>query len=175
MTTPPPQINNEGPPYPSVSDKQFDFYQAYYLLQVQRQNQHETNRLIVSNFVLAGSLAAVGFIAGGDKVLPDPVLLIILSFVGVLNFLAALYAQQSRYWVKVHQERAGRVLRRISPAVAAMQAEVGRIDRRVMMKRKSGNGDFWLDITRSQRLQVGIHLVLVLGIVLYGVIEHYFI
>lgn len=172
MTTPaPPRIANEGPPYPSVTDKQFDFYQAYYLLQVQRQNQHETNRLVVSNFVLVGSLAAVGFIAGGEKDLPAHVLIIILVFVGAVNILAALYAKQSRYWVKLHQERARRVLRRISPAIAAMQAEVSKIDRKVLSKRKSGNGKVWFDAFRSERLQVAIHLVLVAGIIGYAVLE----
>lgn len=149
---------------PKLIDKERDFYQSYYLLQSQRQHQHETNRLTVSNFILAGSLAALGFTAGKEG-LPGSVVVIVLVAVVLVNLLAVVYARQSRYWVKVHQARAGEVLQRLSPDLVAIEAKIGASSRTDIMKLPSGHGSFLFNAFRSERVQSEIHLILILGIV----------
>ncbi|WP_299169003.1 hypothetical protein [uncultured Arthrobacter sp.] len=147
---------------PALPDKDRDFYQAYYLLQAQRQAQHETNRLAVSGFVLAASPAAVGLLAGTEEPTNALVSIVLVSVV-VLNILAALYAQQSRYWVKVHQKRARWVLEKLAPELVGLHEAIRLEGRKKILAAKSGDGSFISDAVRSERLLITFHLVFIVG------------
>lgn len=142
-----------------IKNKERDFYQAYYLLQSQRQSQHETNRLTVSNFILAGSLVALG-LAFSSKYVSSFQLTVLLVAVVAVNLLAMLYAARSRTWVKVHQARANHALEALSEDLYNMQKG---IDPKKLMSERSGDS-WWFNWTRSDRVQTGFHVVLILAV-----------
>lgn len=135
----------------TLDEKEREFHQAYYLAQIQRQANHETNRLAVSSFIIAGSLVGIGFIVGKDPV-PVPTLSFILGAIIAVNALAVLYIRRSRYWVKIHQERAGWALEALSPALAAKQKQ---------QKYESKQGSAFFKLLRSELVQIGFHLTIV--------------
>lgn len=156
---------------PSVEDEskikgeERDFYQAYYLVQIQRQSQHETNRLMVSNFIIAGSLAAIG-LAVNSKTVSNFQLITLVSAVVVLNLLAALYAYRSRIWVKVHQARANHALKFLSKDLYKMQKGIN--PQKLGIEPSGGSRLFnW---TRGERVQSYFHFVIILAVVVLAVV-----
>lgn len=145
---------------PRPDEKELDFYQAYYLVQVQRRANHETNRLAVSNFILAGSLVGIGLVAGKDPG-PEQVLWPILIGICLVNVLAVLYIRRSRSWVKVHQERAGWALTVLSPTLKEKQTR---------QKANSDRGSRRFELGRSELLQIGFHASLVAAVSVGGLI-----
>jgi hypothetical protein len=99
-----------------------ELWQAYYLLQYQRMAQHENGRLQVSNYVVAASVVALGALSVPKEIPPLTASVVALAVI-LGNAFALVYAATARRWVKAHQERAGRVLARLSPTLAALQAE----------------------------------------------------
>jgi hypothetical protein len=99
-------------------------YWAYYELQYERVGAHESNRLQVSNFVLAGSVVALGLLAqSGTKSTPWVALVVSVAVI-LVNALAILFSGNSRNWVKIHQERAAEALKAVSPSLRSLQKRV---------------------------------------------------
>jgi hypothetical protein len=136
-----------------------EFYQHYYLMQNQRQGQHEIKSLTVSNFVLAGSLVGLGLMIGEEKLQPLH-LFSILALIAVVNVLAWLYIKRSRYWVRVHQERATWALKLLSPELHAMQQRMDDRSPKDLMKAPRG-GARYFHLTRPEYIQASFHLVIV--------------
>lgn len=143
-----------------IKNEERDFYQAYYLLQSQRQSQHETNRLTVSNFILAGSLVALGLAINSKYASGVQLMSLVISVVAV-NLLAILYARRSRIWVKVHQTRANYALKALSMDLHNMQAG---IDLEKLKKVRSGKSSLF-NLTRSEFVQIYFHVVVILAVV----------
>lgn len=141
-----------------VSDCPFDphersTWEIYYGIQYQRIAQQEGLRTQVSAAVIAASGVAFG-VAGLTR--PAPWVVIPIMVAGVLaNSLAALLANNSRRWVKVHQERAATALARMSPCLAKLNAEV---NARMFVGQRARDRNARV---RSDSLLIGIHLTLI--------------
>ena len=93
---------------------------AYYLLQYERVEHHETHRLEVSNYVIAASIVGLGFLgSSGDR--SGAAWASVPVVIALINLLAILYAMRSRYWVDRHLRRAHMALRELSPRLVDLQ------------------------------------------------------
>jgi hypothetical protein len=175
-----------------MNDNEREFYQHYYLMQNQRQGQHETKSLTVSNFVLAGSLVGLGLIIGEEKIQPLH-LLSILALIAIVNLMAWIYIKRSRYWVRVHQERATWALARLSPNLLKMQAALDAESPKKLMKNnfhalglesdtrtlkeliKATQGRVgFFHLTRPEHIQGGFHLAIVVILLATILWDHFY-
>lgn len=102
-----------------ASDREAQFLTTYWETQHQRVAAHEDVRLQLSGFVLAGSV--VGALAAGTEAIIPVGRLAIWVVIAVANVIAIAMTRNELRWIKIHQARAGAVLRQAAPAVADMQ------------------------------------------------------
>ena len=94
---------------------------SYYLLQYERVGQEENQRLQFSSFVIAAPVVALGVLTTTSPNLSKTLLGVPLGAVFFANLIAIVHARRSRSWVKFHQQRARKVLDKISPTSADME------------------------------------------------------
>jgi hypothetical protein len=137
-------------PWPS---NEKEVLRAYYLLQHERVEHHETHRLEVSNYVIAASIVGLGFL-GSSRGRLGAAWAGFSVVIALINLLAILYAMRSRYWVDRHLNRAHAVLRELSQRLWDLQEDEDRRfddERHVGPIRRS-----WY---RSHLIQSAIHLL----------------
>ncbi len=118
------EANKDYRPAEPSADKE-PYYWSYYELQYVRVAAHESYRLQVSSFVLAGSVAALGLLAAKDK--PEfEVLLAAAAGIVAVNAFAIAFSTNSRKWVKVHQARASDALQALSRPLKSLQNAANR-------------------------------------------------
>jgi hypothetical protein len=122
---------------------------AYYLLQYERVEHHETHRLEVSNYVIAASIVGLGFL-GSSRSRPGVAWVSIPVVIALINLLAILYAMRSWYWVDRHLGRAHMALQELSPQLVELQNAT---DEKFNQKRHEF---LWY---RSHLIQSAIHLL----------------
>jgi hypothetical protein len=91
----------------------------YWAQQQNRLAQHESGRYQFSSILIAGSLAAIGLIAGGT--LTGPGKWASCLAVVAVNILALALVMTELRWIKIHQSRAKAILNVMSPEIVAMQ------------------------------------------------------
>jgi hypothetical protein len=126
-------------------------YRMYYQLQYERVAAHESGRLQVSNFVLAGSLVGIGLASGVEDV-GGMVVAAAMTLVVALNGFAVAAAINHTKWVKIHQARAAFPLRALSADIGLMQSNVNRA---FDVPTHSDERD---SIIRSERLLIAMHV-----------------
>jgi hypothetical protein len=109
-----------GPAIGQWSSNEEEVLRAYYLLQYERVEHHETHRLEVSNYVIGSSIVGLGFLSSFHG-RPGAAWASVPIAIALINLLAILYAMRSRYWVDRHLERAHMALRELSPRLVALQ------------------------------------------------------
>jgi hypothetical protein len=141
----------------TVPPGQEDTYWAYYELQFERVAAFESYRLQVSNFVLAGSVVAIGLLATpSGKNADTRVAFVVCLALLLVNLLAMIFSANARRWVKVHQMRAKEALDVLSPGLASIKRDV---DRRFGLA-DSDNRNSWF---RSNMLTSYMHAVIALS------------
>src|ERR687896_161902 len=83
---------------------------AYWQQQGERGAQLESQRLQVSNFVIASSVVALGVISASE----DPEARVVIGIgiaVALFNTMAAIYSWRSDQWSGLYKERAKQVLK----------------------------------------------------------------
>lgn len=77
----------------------------YWASQWERNSQLEDQRLSVSNFVVAGSVVALGIFAAGSTA-STATAWILASAVAAANLVALGYSARSEQWARLHKARA---------------------------------------------------------------------
>lgn len=137
---------------------------AYWSAQQQRIGQHETARFQFSAFVIAGSVASLGFVGSGS-----------MSQLGrgaagiavaMINVIAVVFVRNELRWIKVHQDRAAIVLEGLDPILVQAQEVV---NARWKARAKSGENDPRL--TSSEILCL-VHATIVLAALIVAFAPH---
>jgi hypothetical protein len=110
-----------GPETGQWPSNEEEVLRAYYLLQYERVEHHETHRLEVSNYVIAASIVGLG-ILGSSHGRSGAAWVSVPAVIALINLLAILYAMRSRYWVDCHLGRAHMALRELSPRLVELQS-----------------------------------------------------
>jgi Ca2+/Na+ antiporter len=129
------------------SPTDIEFVKMYYEHQYDRMAKQEEQRMTITNYVL--TLSAIVFTFGfqGNSQLT------IINGIGlpliimVANMFAVLYIERSAQFMKMHQNRAGEVMKRYAPELKEIN------DKIIATKPK-----FW---DSRRRLQKGLHLLLI--------------
>jgi len=130
-----------------------EYWFDYYKLQYDRIEQHENQRLLVTNFILAISTAI--FLLGSKIENISVAHSLILSVIIILlNYLAIEFINKSRYWIKFHQKRARTILEHNDKEMLNIINTVEKIDSNQ-------------DIKRRPQLQKNIHYLLMILAVAY--------
>jgi hypothetical protein len=124
----------------------------YWRLQWDRNAQLEEQRLSVSNFVVAGSVVALGIFAATPAATGLTAWLLAIA-VAVSNVLAAIYSNRSEQWARLHKARASKLLTENWGYLAELQ-------KRVEIERPRPHNS--TSPARRQNLQLWIHIVLAL-------------
>jgi UDP-N-acetylmuramyl pentapeptide phosphotransferase/UDP-N-acetylglucosamine-1-phosphate transferase len=132
-----------------------DDWKEIYKLQYERIAQHENQRLAFSSLVVAMTTGALAWVAA-EKALPDAFQILVLVVLLVLiNYMAILFVDKSRFWIKHHQHRAKNLLALGPQAVIDAIASVDKIESNEDKKRRPN-------------LQRNLHKVLIACIVVYA-------
>ena len=137
---------------------------AYWAAQQQRVGSHETARFQFSAFVIAGSVASVGLVGHGSLTSAGRAVAGIA--VALINVVAIRFVINELRWIKVHQARALAVLRHLSPAAVAMQAQASR---RWLAREDSSDNR---PRTTSSEMLCLVHAILVVAAVVVGLVPH---
>lgn len=121
----------------------------YWQVQLERNAQLEDQRLGVSNFVVAGSVVALGIFSVNE--IPSLTATVLGAAVVLANLLAAVFSQRSEKWARLHKARAKRLLQENWPYLADLQVKAETDE-----PRPHGAQSVW----RRQGLQRAIHWVL---------------
>jgi len=131
-----------------------DDWKEIYKLQFERIAQHENQRLAFSSLVVAITTGALAWAASEKSVPSAYQTIVLMALLILINYMAILFVDKSRFWIKHHQERAKKLLALGSPDVIAAIASVDKID--------SNN-----DKSRRPNLQRNLHILLIACTVLY--------
>lgn len=105
-----------------------DDWKEIYKLQYERIAQHENQRLAFSSLVIAITTGALAWIAA-EKIIPNVFQMLVLVVLLVLiNYMAILFVDKSRFWIKHHQRRAENLLALGPPDVIAAIGNVDKIE-----------------------------------------------
>ena len=96
-----------------------DVLLAYWSVQQDRMQAHESSRYNFTNFMVAGSLAVLGIVGTGTMNLTGR--WIICIAVILANLVACSFTLSELRWFKIHQYRARAVLHALKPSVDAME------------------------------------------------------
>ena len=132
-----------------MSNEKMEHWFDYYKLQYDRVAQHENQRLLVTNFIVAISTAI--FLLG-TKIdgMNNLYYITILSIIVIaLNTLAIQFINKSRYWVKFHQFRAKIILHHNDEKMLKVINQI---------KKRDSNKDK----RRRPQLLKGIHYILII-------------
>lgn len=102
-----------------------DTLRMYWQAQWDRNAQLEEQRLSVSNYVIAGSVAALGIFSVGSAATPRAAFFLAVA-VAVINLLAVVYGLRSEQWARLHKIRAREVLTRNWKYLHKLQRELPR-------------------------------------------------
>lgn len=132
-----------------------DDWKEIYKLQYERIAQHENQRLAFSSLVVAITTGALAWVAA-EKALPNAFQMAVLIVLLILiNYMAILFVDKSRFWIKHHQNRAKNILALGPPALVAAIGSVDKID----------SND---DKKRRPNLQRNLHKYLIVCTVMYA-------
>lgn len=120
-----------------------------YELQYERIAQHENQRLAFSSLVIAITTGALAFISSESKPLSSSFqFLLLISLLLAINITAIVLISKSRYWIKLHQERAKQILIKFSPDISDIIDSI-----------EKANSD--KDKFRRPTLQKHIHIIII--------------
>lgn len=132
-----------------------DDWKEIYKLQYERIAQHENQRLAFSSLVVAITTGALAWVAA-EKTIPNAFQMLVLVVLLILiNYMAILFVDKSRFWIKHHQKRAKNLLALGPPAVIAAIGSVDKIE----------SND---DKKRRPNLQRNLHKYLIVCTVVYA-------
>jgi len=132
-----------------------DEWKDIYLLQYERIAQHENQRLAFSSLVIAVTTGALAWVTA-DKVVSNTFQMLVLVVLLVLiNYMAMLFVDKSRFWIKHHQARARKLLALGPPELIAAINSVDKV-----------NSDD--DKNRRPNLQRNLHKFLIVCTVVYA-------
>lgn len=150
----------------AVAEIDADTLRMYYTAQYERVAQHETHRLALSNYVIAGSVTALAFLASpwmarSDHPEPAAMVQVTLSVsLALINGLAIRYAFRARYWTRIHLGRVDAALKQLSPRLSELQATADK---------EAGREESEPPSAVAHRIQSWIHALIVVVALVMGI------
>ena len=135
-----------------------DGWQELYTLQYERISQHENQRQSFSNIVIALTVGVLAFFSS-DKTINTMMTFLMVALLITVNIFAILFSKKSRKWIKFHQERAKNILTFCAPDMLDIIKSVDKPD---------SDKDYF----RRQRIEIYLHLSLILMSITYFFISH---
>jgi hypothetical protein len=141
----------------SDDETDFEMRRIYWQAQWDRIGRLETNRLQVSNFVVAASIVALGLNVGA-KDLPTAAFRLIAAAVAACNALVIWYCDRTERSIRMHQDRSNLLLSENWPYLYDLRLRVGPETRLIRLRRSGdiGSGRYGWTLV----LQQGVHFVI---------------
>ena len=131
---------------------QFDYenFRMYHQLQYDRIDKHESKRETFSNLVLTLSAGLYLLGLGDIEKLNDFNCIYVSSIVILVNIAAIIFASKSRYWIKLHQERAATARKEYAPKLEKLNQKAYENYQKKLEKNR--NERWWVKLFQSKTI-----------------------